>query len=114
VYVVKVPVVSVPDAKSILEHRKGDCNEHATLVAALLRAIGIPARIVVGLVFKDERFYYHAWNEVYLDRWVSLDAVLNQMPTDATHIKLINGGIENQIQLVGIMGTLTLKVLDYR
>ena len=110
----KVPVVSVPDAKAILEHRKGDCNEHATLVAALLRAIGIPARIVVGLVFKDERFYYHAWNEVYLDRWVSLDAVLNQMPTDATHIKLINGGIENQIQLVGIMGTLTLKVLDYR
>ncbi len=110
----KEPVVSIPDAKAILAHRRGDCNEHATLVTALLRAAGIPARIVVGLVYKEGRFYYHAWNEAYLDRWISLDAVLNQMPTDATHIKLISGGIENQIQLVGMIGTLNLRVLDYR
>jgi hypothetical protein len=110
----KVPVVSIPDAKAVLTHRKGDCNEHATLLTALLRAVGIPARIVVGLVYKDGKFYYHAWNEAYLDKWISLDAVLNQMPVDATHIKLVEGGIEKQIQIVGTIGTLAVTILDYR
>ncbi|MBW1674756.1 MAG: transglutaminase domain-containing protein, partial [Deltaproteobacteria bacterium] len=59
----KVPVVSIPNAKEVVRYKKGDCNEHATILTALLRAVGIPARIVVGLVYKDGKFYYHAWNE---------------------------------------------------
>jgi len=43
-----------------------------------------------------------------------LDAVLNQMPADATHIKLVDGGIEEQIQIVGTIGTLAVTILDYR
>jgi hypothetical protein len=110
----KVPLVSIPDAKAILVHRRGDCNEHATILTALLRAAGIPARIAVGLVYRDGKFYYHAWNEVYMGKWISLDATLNQVPVDATHIKLITGGIEKQIQIAGMIGTLSLTVLDYR
>jgi hypothetical protein len=110
----KTPVVSIPDAREILTQRKGDCNEHATILTALLRAAGIPARIVVGVVYKDGRFYYHAWNEAYINRWISMDATLKQMPADATHIKLIDGGIEEQIRIVGIIGTLGLTILDYR
>ena len=110
----KTPLVSIPDAKQILRHRKGDCNEHATLLTALLRAVGIPARIAAGLVYNDGKFYYHAWNEAYLDRWISMDATLNQMPADATHIKLIDGGLEKQIQIVGMIGNLTFTILDYR
>jgi len=110
----KLPVVSIPNAKEILKNRRGDCNEHATIMTALLRAVGIPARIVVGLVYKDGKFYYHAWNEAHINRWISMDAILKQMPVDATHIKLINGGIEKQIQIVGMIGTLKFTVLDYR
>ena len=110
----KTPVVSVPDAKEILVVKKGDCNEHATLMTALLRAAGIPAKTVVGLVYKDGKFYYHAWNEAYINQWISMDATLNQMPADATHIKLISGGIEQQIQLVGVIGNLEIDILDYR
>jgi len=110
----KIPVVSIPDAKEILKYKKGDCNEHATVLAALLRAVGVPARIVVGLVYKDGRFYYHAWNEAYINKWISMDATLKQMPVDATHIKLINGGIEKQIHIVGIIGALEFTILDYR
>jgi transglutaminase-like putative cysteine protease len=110
----KTPVVSIPDAREILTQRKGDCNEHATILTALLRAAGIPARIVVGVVYKDGRFYYHAWNEAYINRWISMDATLKQMPVDATHIKLINGGIEEQIRIVGIIGTFEFGILDYR
>jgi len=110
----KMPVVSIPNAKEILTYKKGDCNEHATILTALLRAIGIPARIVAGLVYKDGKFYYHAWNEAHINRWISMDAILKQMPVDATHIKLVNGGIEKQIQIVGMIGTLKFTVLDYR
>jgi hypothetical protein len=109
----KVPVVSIPDAKEIVTHKKGDCNEHATILTALLRAVGIPTKIVVGLVYKDGKFYYHAWNEAYMNRWVSMDAILKQMPVDATHIKLIEGGIENQVRIAGMIGNLTLTILDY-
>jgi hypothetical protein len=110
----KTPLVSVPDARQILRQRRGDCNEHATLLTALLRAVGIPARMAAGLIYKDGRFYYHAWNEAYLDRWISMDATLNQMPSDATHIKLVDGGIEKQIQIVALIGNLSLTILDYR
>jgi hypothetical protein len=110
----KVPLVSIPDAKQILALKKGDCNEHATLVTALLRSVGIPARIVVGLVYRDGKFYYHAWNEAHVHSWISLDATLKQMPADATHIKLVNGGIEKQIQIAAMIGTLNLTVLEYR
>jgi transglutaminase-like putative cysteine protease len=110
----KKPVVSVPDAKEILKNREGDCNEHATILTALLRAAGIPGRVVVGLVYQDGRFYYHAWNEAYINKWISMDATLKQMPVDATHIKLIDGGIEKQIQIVRMIGTLGFSILDYR
>ena len=109
----KRPVVSVPDALAVLETKVGDCNEHAVLLTALLRAVGIPARECVGIVYTDHRFFYHAWTEAYFGRWLSMDATLNQMPTDATHIKLVHGGLDQQAELMALMGNLQLDILDY-
>ena len=110
----KKPVVVVPSALEVLRTRVGDCNEHATLLTALLRAKGIPSRLSVGLVYTRGKFFYHAWTEAYLGEWVSMDATLNQMPVDATHIKLVQGNLDKQLEIAGLIGTLTLKVLDYR
>jgi hypothetical protein len=110
----KTPIVSIPDAKKTLISRKGDCNEHAALMTALLRAAGIPSRIATGLAYNNERFYYHAWNEAYTNGWITMDAVFKQMPVDATHIKLITGGIEKQALIAGTVNSLKFKVLDYR
>ena len=63
----KRPVLGIPDARTTLSTRIGDCNEHAALFAALARNVGIPTRVVAGVTFYDEAFYYHAWNEVCLD-----------------------------------------------
>jgi len=109
----KRPVVNIPDALSVLETKVGDCNEHAVLLTALLRAVGIPARECVGIVYTDRRFFYHAWTEAYLGRWISMDATLNQMPTDATHIKLVHGGLDKQAELMALMGKLRLEIVDY-
>ncbi|MBW2064084.1 MAG: transglutaminase domain-containing protein [Deltaproteobacteria bacterium] len=109
----KRPVVSVPSALEVLRTRQGDCNEHATLVTALLRAAGIPARIVIGLVYSRQKFFYHAWTEAYLGKWVSLDATMNQMPVDVTHIKLLEGNLDKQVEIAGLIGNLRIKILGY-
>jgi hypothetical protein len=108
----KRPVLSVPNAVETLENRMGDCNEHAVLLAAMARAAGIPAQIEAGLVYQRGRFYYHAWNVLYLGEWVTADAVLGQMPADATHIRLVRGGADRQIDLMGVIGKLKLEILE--
>jgi len=108
----KVPTVSIPNALQVLEMGEGDCNEHAVLFAALARAAGIPTRTVAGAVYLDGAFLYHAWCEVWLGRWVSIDPALHQFPADATHIKFVVGGPEQQLTMLGIIGRLGLDVLD--
>jgi hypothetical protein len=111
----KKPVLSIPSALEVLRTKAGDCNEHATLLTALLRAAQIPARLSIGLVYTRDKFYYHAWTEAYLgEEWISMDATLNQMPADASHIKLLEGNIEKQIEIAGLIGELKVQILDYR
>src|SRR3989442_1538119 len=102
----QAPSVTIPSAREVLAARRGDCNEHAVLLAALARAAGIPARVVGGAMYLDGAFYYHAWTELWLGTWVSADAVLRQLPTDATHVKLLEGGPERHMELAGIVGEL--------
>ena len=109
----KVPTAGIPTALEALESGRGDCNEHAVLFTALARSAGIPARIAVGMVYMDSAFYYHAWSEVWLGRWVAIDPVLDQFPADATHIKFIEGGPEKHTALLKIIGQVAMEVLDY-
>lgn len=106
----KAPTITVPSAREVLSSRRGDCNEHATLLVALARAAGIPARLVAGVVYAGDGFYYHAWTELWLGTWVTADSVFDQMPVDATHVKLVEGGPERQIALAGLIGKLAFRV----
>jgi transglutaminase-like putative cysteine protease len=109
----KRPVAAVPDAVSTLENRMGDCNEHAMLLAAMARAAKIPARVEAGLVYLKGRFYYHAWNLVYLGRWVTVDALFGQLPADVTHVRLVTGSQQQQLDLIGLIGKIKIDVVDY-
>jgi len=108
----KRPVLSLPDALSTLENRVGDCNEHAVLFAALARAAGMPCRLEAGLVYLKGRFYYHAWNLVYLGRWITVDALFGQVPADVSHIRLVTGSPRQQLDLMGLIGKVNLKVIQ--
>jgi len=111
-HIEKRPVLSMPDALSTLENRMGDCNEHAMLLAALARAAGIPARVEAGLVYLKGKFYYHAWNLLYVGRWVTADAVFGQLPADVTHLRFVTGSMQQQLNLAGVIGNLTIDILD--
>jgi transglutaminase-like putative cysteine protease len=92
--------VAFATASEIAARPEGDCTEHGVLLTALLRANGIPARGVVGLIYADQFagaehiFGYHMWAQALLTidgqpRWVDLDATLDdRTPYDATHITL--------------------------
>jgi len=110
----KKPVLSVPNALEVLKNKVGDCNEHSVLTVALLRAAGIPAQIEAGLVYLKGRFYYHEWCVLYLDKWITADAVFNQIPTDVTHIRLVRGDSVEQLNLMGVMGKIKLEVLEQK
>jgi transglutaminase-like putative cysteine protease len=114
----KKPTVSLPSAREVLRTGVGDCNEHTALYVAMARALGVPARIAVGLVYLRGGFFYHAWPEVYVDEgrgrglWLPVDPTLNQFPADATHIRLARGGLDRQVAILPAIGRAKMRVLD--
>jgi hypothetical protein len=109
----KAPTMSIPRAADVLRLKRGDCNEHAVLYAALCRAAGIPAKTIAGIVYLDGSFYYHAWVEIYLGKWIAVDPTMNQFPADATHIKFVEGELDKQLLLLSIVGKIAVDVLEY-
>ncbi|MEP6620416.1 MAG: transglutaminase-like domain-containing protein [bacterium] len=106
--------VGVPSALTTLRARSGDCNEHTQLYVALARAAGIPARVATGLALLDGKFYYHAWPEIWLERWVAVDPTFGQFPADASHLRFIIGGLGRQTELLRLVGSLHIDVLSAR
>ncbi len=104
--------LSVPSAVQVLETGRGDCNEHTVLYVALARALGLPARTAVGVVHIGDRFYYHAWPEVWLDGWVAVDPTLDQFPADAMHLRFLVGGLARQVELIRLIGRLDLDIVS--
>jgi hypothetical protein len=111
---VKKPVVSIPSALEVLNQREGDCNEHTALYTALARAAGIPTRMIAGIVFMEDGFYYHAWPEVWINEWVAVDPTFKQFPADATHIRFVSGNLDRQSEILKLVGKLKVEVLEYK
>lgn len=110
--------VAFAPASTVVRNLSGDCTEHSVLLAALSRAVGIPAKTVVGLVYVDSLggFGFHMWNEVYVNRrWVALDATFRQTEVDATHIKLGESSLstvapyETFLSVVRVFGRLSIE-----
>ncbi|HPD61203.1 MAG TPA: transglutaminase-like domain-containing protein, partial [Thermodesulfobacteriota bacterium] len=109
----KKPTLSIPSAIETLDLKTGDCNEHTALFTALSRSLGMPTRICGGIVYLKDKFYYHAWPEIYLGRWVAVDPTFNQFPADATHIRLVVGELSEQIKILSVVNKIKLEVLEY-
>jgi hypothetical protein len=111
--------VGYASAAEVAQSRQGDCSEHAVLTAAMCRAVGIPARIVCGVVYADSFlskqsiFGGHMWVEVYLNgKWVGLDATRSeQQGCGPGHIALAFGSGEptDFFGLVNTLGCFEIK-----
>lgn len=81
-------------AINTLRTRGAECGGHSRLLAAFCRAVGIPARVVVGCMFTNYYsggFGQHAWTEVFMGEsgWIPVDPTINESDyVDAGHIRL--------------------------
>lgn len=106
--------ITIPSAVEVLQSMAGDCNEHATLFAALTRALGIPTKMAAGLVYMDGVLAYHAWNEVYVGgEWLPIDCTLYRIRMDAAYIKLAEGALDSQTQISRLIGNIQVEILEY-
>lgn len=107
--------VGYASAAEVAASRQGDCSEFAVLTAALCRAVGIPAQVVVGIAYVEDfaglqGFGGHAWDQAYVgDKWIGLDAAFKSTGRggyDAGHIALAAGGGEpaDFLNMASILG----------
>jgi hypothetical protein len=110
--------VGYASAREIMQGREGDCTEHAVLLASLVRALGIPARVATGIAYapafgeRRDVFVPHAWVLAWVDgEWRGFDAALPRF--GAGHIAFsvgdgdpfrFYGGIEllGSVEVLGI------------
>ena len=78
----------------------------------MCRAVGIPARVVFGLVYVDEFldrkhvFGGHAWTEARIgDKWIGLDATRSPNGYGAGHI-ILGTGSGDPADFFGMVNTL--------
>lgn len=115
--------VGFAPASEVARNLAGDCTEHGVLVAAMCRAVGVPSRIVVGLVYAEPLggFGFHLWNEAYVNRrWVAIDAAFDENDVDAVHIKLAESSLdgvspfETFLPIVRVLGKMSIQTVEIR
>ncbi|GEM_PF-3583032 len=72
-------------ASTVLATKAGSPVGHAVLLAALCRAVGIPARVAGGLAVGSGA-YTHVWTEAWVGSWIPLDAT-QKTAADASRIR---------------------------
>jgi transglutaminase-like putative cysteine protease len=109
---VKTDFSGFTKASVVARDAMGDATEHAILLAAMLRARKIPARLAIGLKYSPgdpkhgdlmhgdrNRMVYHVWTLARVERqWIQLDAIEGALaPADRLIFSTTNlsGGNEN-------------------
>ncbi|UYV12802.1 MAG: transglutaminase family protein [Phycisphaera sp.] len=117
--------IALASAATVARDREGDCTEHATLLAALLRVERIPSKLVAGLSYEagsrnaPPAFVYHVWTQALIEgeegsHWVDLDATHRLRPRHVTQIALSisDGSNANDLWqgLAPTLGTISIEV----
>lgn len=111
--------VGFATAGEVIETRRGDCTEHAVLLSAMCRAVGVPSRVAMGLVYLESgnAFGYHMWSEVWISgRWLPLDGTLGQGGIGGAHIKLGDSSLKGAsalgafLPIFNVIGKLKIEV----
>lgn len=119
-------------AKETAASRSGDCSEHAVLAVALCRAVGLPARIVVGLVhapvsgpaakdFPSGIFGFHMWGEALVSpgQWMPVDAAqpvftVSHIAIDKTALSGPNPSFDLVLRCFQMMQNLKIEVVELK
>jgi hypothetical protein len=113
-------------ASQVARDLRGDCRQHALLMAAMCRAVGVPSRTALGLVYAIDRakgpaFVFHMWTEVWIKgQWLALDAVAGQGSVGPAHLKIIDHSWQDMqtlapmLAVTRVLGKLAIEVVEVR
>jgi hypothetical protein len=113
-------------ASQVARDLRGDCRQHAMLMAAMCRAAGVPSRTALGLVYaidpaKGPAFVFHMWTEVWIKgQWLALDAVAGLGSVGPAHLKITDHSWQDMQTLAPmlavsrVLGKLAIEVMEVR
>jgi hypothetical protein len=107
-------------ALQVLAQGKGDCTDHALLMATLGRVVGLPTRMVSGLAAIGDHMYYHAWVEAYVGAWVEIDPTWGEAGVDAGHLATGRSALDEvsfarmSLDTGRTLGALSLSVVEWQ
>jgi hypothetical protein len=99
-------------ADNVAKTLSGDCTEYAMLAAAMCRAVGVPSRTALGVVYAPSRdgkpiMAYHMWTEVFAEgQWLPIDATLGNGGIGPGHIKITDHSWYQEKTLAPLMPVL--------
>lgn len=105
---------AMASCKTVAKELSGDCTEHAMLATGMCRALGIPAKTALGLVYAPTRdggatLAYHMWFEVWADGgWVALDAIQGKGSVGPGHIKITDAHWDGEKGFTPLLPVLNL------
>ncbi len=114
--------VGYATAAEVAKSKQGDCSEHALLTAAILRALGIPSRVVSGIVYADvilgdkPIFGGHAWTQAWIEgKWVDIDSTGHERGGFGSgHIAMATGNGEPSdfFSMINTLGNFTIEKIE--
>ena len=115
--------VGFATASQVAKSLTGDCRQHAMLAAAMCRAVEIPSRTALGLVYVDQSanaiLGFHMWMEVMIDgKWRGLDPIFGLKGLTPGHIKICDHSWKNTqtlaplLPVLRVMGKLQAVILE--
>ncbi len=101
---------------------RGDCTEHAVLLASIMRVYRIPSRVVAGFVYSDRAagFTPHMWTEALLEgEWIPFDSTVGPDGLSATYLRVTDSSLSDEVSsgtliflpLLNLMGRAKIEVL---
>ena len=99
---------------NVAKSLSGDCTEYAMFAAGMCRALGVPSRTALGLVYAEGRdgkpyLAYHMWYEVYADgQWLALDATLGRGSVGPGHVKITDASWHEEKSFAPLLPVLTV------
>jgi hypothetical protein len=106
-------------AEEAFRTKVGDCTEHALLLAAMGRAVGIPTRVVTGLAYapeylgKRDIFVPHAWMQAYVaGRWRSFDSALRGFNAGHIALAVTDGDASSSFIGMTLLGNIVIERVE--
>jgi hypothetical protein len=99
-------------ATEIIAKHAGRCRHHACLVATMLRAVGIPAKLISGVMYSQSgKMMWHAWVSALIGgKWVDYDSA--QEGFDAGHLAIVvEDGDADNAKLAQAMGHFSIRAV---